>query len=488
MKELKLSLARSSGFDSYFDRVKKIAFDDEPFAAGGFGAMYNLISVDGKKPAIPQCVKIFHNSSKESNEHSWQTINKLQNKVIEEVERCKSSGESFMDLHPALLALPSLVFEGKLGGETMRGYISMNLKSLGMVSLDKVIETGEGEDFDSFCDMPMKAKFQMCYQLASAFRFLGGCGFIHADITPDNLFVSLKEPLISVIDFDSGAVVDTLEENPSTLGKMSDWGAPEINFEKLKNPGKPVLLNSMMDAWAVAVGIHVILTGFTPLSFLSDITPDSLKYYSSHYRWPNMDKKDKYFNKGNEELQDYLEAFWSQPELARIKEEFSYTFTEGMLKRVVRTTPKRWESIFLRSLKKNELIPGWYSVKNLYPDFPPDVISSKPSSSKESEPKYSPQQYRKLLEEFINKWVLEMVMGREGFNTASIETVNRLANGANEKGSAILAEISDFMSLLKECKKDGVITAFEHENLLYQGGLALLSEDTVNRIIQIEDN
>lgn len=49
--------------------------------------------------------------------------------------------------------------------------------------------------------------------------------YIHADIHPQNLFLSLSDGHAVLIDYDSGVVVDRPEDAPTTFGKQ---GEPDL--------------------------------------------------------------------------------------------------------------------------------------------------------------------------------------------------------------------------------------------------------------------
>lgn len=491
MKQIKLNYSRGTGFDTQFDDVRSLTMDDNAFAEGGFGRIYHMIGIDGHPASIPQVVKVFKNSSLEKNRHSWKTINKLQDKIIAEIQRCESRGQVFLDEYPALAALPNLVFEGELEGEIVRGYVQNNLKSFGMIDFEKVLNQ-DGPYFDSFIERDFTEKIQLCYQLSKGFRFLSQIGFIHADITPDNLFIHPSEPLCIIIDFDSGAVVDRLNENPSTIGKLSDWGAPEINIERSKDVTRSITINLMMDAWSVAVGLHSILAGCGPMCFLSELTERSLRSYSKHYRWPAMDVNDPDFNTGNEDYLDFLNSFWNTPELLPLRREFSYTFTDGLFNRIMRTSCDRWEALFSHMLNASQMKPAWACAKKIDSHFPAHFSQKNHVVNHEQE-----------LSDFINKTVLSLIkevdikpggpanlsyaaqfMWKEAKRQGIDSTIKMMACRTDIDDERILAELEDFYFLLDNCAADRDITLFEYENLLYQAELALIQKSTVDQLLK----
>ena len=494
MKTIKLHYSRGTGFDACFEGVKSVTMDDHPFAEGGFGCIYHMKEMDGRPASLPQLVKVFKNSSLEKNRHSWKTINRLQDKIITEIQRCESRGQIFLNEYPALAALPNLVFEGELDGEIVRGYVQNDLKAFGMVDFEKVLNQ-DGKYFDDFIDRDMLEKIQLCYQLSKSFRFLSQLGYIHADITPDNIFIHPTEPMCVIIDFDSGAVVDRLNENPSTIGKLSDWGAPEINIERSKDVTRSIVINSMMDAWSVAVALHTLMTGYGPLCFLSELTERSLRSYSKNYRWPAMSVEDPDFNVGNEEYLEFLNEFWDYPAFLPLKREFSYTFTDGLFNRIMRTSCDRWEALFSHMLSPAELTPSWACAKKINPRFPEHFSQ-----------KNSPVDYEQELISFVNVSVSSLIRevdivpekngGPADLSTAAIimwnemksqgidATIRIMAIRAGFDDSRLMAELQDFYILLDNCAEDREITRFEYENILYQAELALIKKETVDLILK----
>ena len=59
-----------------------------------------------------------------------------------------------------------------------------------------------------------------------------------------------------------------------------------------------------------------------------------------------------------------------------------------------------------------------------------------------------------------------------------------MAKKAGLDGKEIMTELKDFVELYKDCIEDKVITKFEKSNLVAQGELALISEDTINKLLK----
>ena len=105
----------------FFNNIKRITIDDSPFAGGGFGDIYHARGFNGNNQSrLRQVIKIFKPSSIGKDEHSWKTITRLQEKLMEEMDLCADNGQNFLDQYPALIAMPQFVFEGTLEGTTVK--------------------------------------------------------------------------------------------------------------------------------------------------------------------------------------------------------------------------------------------------------------------------------------------------------------------------------------------------------------------------------
>ena len=261
MKHIKLDIKQSTQFDLFYDSVNRITIEDEPFEGGGFGELYRCKGFNSGDPPIPQVAKIFRESDEGRDEHSWNTISKIQARIMGIMSKYKSQGKDFLTEYPALIALPQLIFSGALEGKTVRGYLSNDLESLNYQSSKKILGARVIFDKRNLLD-----KYRMCYNLVKAFQLFESIHFIHADLSDDNFFISNDQPNCAIIDFDSGVVVENLTDNPSTWGKPQDWLAPEILFQEDKN--KLINISIFSEMWAVCVAIHYLLLYDSPYLFL----------------------------------------------------------------------------------------------------------------------------------------------------------------------------------------------------------------------------
>lgn len=493
MKQINITYAKGTGFDPFFDRIRSVAVDDAPFAGGGFGDIYHARSFNGgQQSRLRQVIKVFKPSTIGKDEHSWKTITRLQEKLIDEIALNAIDGQDFLNQYPALIAMPQFVFEGTLDGRKVRGYATNNLNELGYVSFDKVIDEDDSEYIDEFSEKDMEWRNTMAYHLVRGFNLLYKLHFLHADISSDNIFISMTQPTCAILDFDSGAIVETMDDNPSTFGKFQPWLAPEIGFQlksgKSAGGNTLVAINSFTDAWSVANAILSILTTMQAY-YINDLSENSLRHYVSHYTWPRINTSDPIFNKENEEGYEFFVEYFEAMLPDELKREFVATFSKGVFTPSLRTSYNRWERILRKlipeseiknrisnnsggntngsSLGNNRRSPG----NNVSPHFNSSLINNVSPHAKNE------------LENYINALILDVVNGDENLKHHEF-FINDMAKKAGLDGKEIMAELKDFVELYKDCIADKVITKFELSNLLAQGEMAMVTEETINKILK----
>ena len=476
MKQINITYAKGTGFDPFFNNIKRISIDDSPFAGGGFGDIYHARGFNGNnQPKLRQVIKIFKPSSIGKDEHSWKTITRLQEKLMEEMDLCADNGQNFLDQYPALIAMPQFVFEGTLDGKKVRGYSTNNLNELGYVSFEKVIDDDESPYIEEFEEKNMEWRFTMAYHMVRGFNLLYKMHFLHADISSDNIFVSLTQPICAILDFDSGAIVETMEDNPSTFGKFQPWLAPEISFQ-LKN-GKSgdgstlVSINSFTDAWSVTNALLNMLV-LMPAYYLVDMSENSLRSYVNKYKWPKAQFNDPLFNPDGEEAYKYFYQMFTQMLPEEVQSEFMATFGKGVFKPSLRTSYNRWERIL-----KNQIPKSAWRVSIPTPGPIPG-----PTPGPIPPPPNPPSTATKELEEYINALVVDVINGDENLKRHT-NFINDMAKKAGLDGKNVMAELKDFIDLYQDCIDDGVITKFEKSNLLAQGEMALVTEKTIDKLL-----
>jgi serine/threonine protein kinase len=441
-----------------------ISIEDTPFAEGGFGKLYHCLGFNFGQPAILQVVKIFKESAEGRDEHSWNTICKMQVRIIEKVKECRDKGDDFLTKYPALIALPQLTFSGLLDGNTVRGYISNDLTSLNYRSFDKIME----EHLEEFSEREMEDKYEMCYHLVKAFGLLESISFIHADLSADNIFISNDQPCCALIDFDSGAVVENPEDNPSTWGKPQDWLAPEIRFQIGNNDNGIININLFSDIWSVCVAIHYILVNVSPYLFLNDMSKNTMTRYMNRNKWPQLAINDPDYNIDNREYHEFqLDLLKSIPE--DIVGQFEITFTKGIFDKLIRTSYYRWGLIFAKLLPKDGRTRIWTPT-------PPKTDNGTIPQVSEKEDNLQ------KLKDYLNELIKDIIFEEEKVER-HIPFIKSRTKKANLNENAVIKEFKDFIELYYDVIADKKVTKFERTSLYIQGEMALIEKKTIDSLI-----
>lgn len=472
MKNLDI-IATYSGLEAcdYYE----ITVEDKPFAGGGFGEIFHIVSLDGNTPKRSLVLKLFRPNNNGGEMRCWNATLALCDKVFYNVLSYEKNGMKFLEEFPALSALPLYALTIKLDGIERRGYVMYNLSDMGLIGFDKIIDSDDDESvyWDEFEEHDITWRLTAAYHLARGFNMLEKMNFLHADISSDNIFVSRTEPLAVIIDYDSGAVINSAEDNPTTFGKMQAWLAPEILFQlKRGETGKKVLVdvNIYSDRWAVTHAITQLLTTLQAF-YLTDMSEKTLSKYKNDYTWPTIDTDDSIFMEGNEEAYKYFIERWRDnlPEL--IKHELSYTFNNGIFNPACRTSYSRWEFI-LRSLIQNK-------APSPLPTPPPN-----PRPVTQPVVPENPEAAKKELIQFMDVLITDIINGNETIGENQY-FIGKRAHRAGVDEGKLIAELKDFVDMfqtLKKKKKNA--STFDLKNLRLQGSLAFISSDKVDSLIK----
>lgn len=339
MRTVTVNTITSTGLDADFNGIKFFEIDDQPFAEGGFGRIYNCRSINGKPFRNPQVIKIFKDN-RGSAAHSYKTILGLQAGIMRKKAELDELGVEFLTYYPAFFGAPQFVFEGELDGVIVQGYSANNLKPFGYSCFTDVVEdedTGAKYEQISFGNRLAKA-----YHMMRAFTLLNEIRYIHADFKSDNFFVSLHDDgKCALIDFDSGAIINDLEDETFTVGTPSqDMLAPEIR-RQLNTKGH-AMVNLLTDTWSVAIACHYLLFLIHPFNFLTEVSDNSISEYNDHYVWPDVEDGFPFFDADDcGAVADYLKAACDALPTG-ILECFRHTFTRGYFNPHLRTSYNQW--------------------------------------------------------------------------------------------------------------------------------------------------
>ncbi|NOU17732.1 MAG: serine/threonine protein kinase [Bacteroidales bacterium] len=341
MQTIKVKSALSTELLVEFDVIKTIEISDTIISGGegGFGKVYKCYTVNNSVCSVDQLIKIL-TPNRDIHRKGYETIQKLQKKLKIKNQEVRQNGtDSIIKEYSALKAVPQFSFIGMLNGEEVYGYSANNLNSLGFISfseaLDKSIIQHVGFDI----------KIPMIYHLIKAFDFLSSIFYIHADLKEDALFLNISTKECVIIDFDSGAVADSSNDQPTTLGSFQDWLAPEImgQFGKSIREQQEINVNLNSDRWSITVAIFYLICSSHPFFMLKDTGLDTIKNYFLKYRWPYIDPNEDYFNKDNESFYNQFVSWYKQNISVEIKKIFETTFNDGYSNPAMRSLYGSWK-------------------------------------------------------------------------------------------------------------------------------------------------
>ena len=337
----------SSEFTPEYGAIRSLEVEGPVFEGGAFGDVYDLVAVDGVPPPTPQIVKVLRDNGFDSARRGFETIEKLQRKILESNRDRRAAGEPPLQALPALRALPQFSFRGRMGGEAVFGYSADRLDTAGYVPFSRVLDPDEDPVLRDryLSELTLDDRLLLAYELAEGVQALQALSYIHGDINPPNLFVNVDECHLALIDFDSGAVTDDPDEVPTTFGKRTDgeWVAPEI-LDQLLAPrqGPPMVrVDRSTDDWAVTVGIHYLLFLCGPFFVLKRSSSRSIRDYVTRLRWPGLDPADPLFAPGiAPNHARYTAGLGELP--AAVRRRMSEALNGGALEPGRRVSPYQW--------------------------------------------------------------------------------------------------------------------------------------------------
>lgn len=373
MKKITKITSLSSEIYQEYSVINSIEIDEVELGKGNFGIVYLGIRINEKKAPQNQVIKIFKDVNG-SAEKGYATIQELQKKIKFEVQKLSGENKDFEVEYPALLGCPQFSFKGSMNGKDVFGYSANNLNDLGFIEFDKILTVDE--ELIKYQQLKIASKLVICYQIANGFDLLRKFQYIHADFKPEALFVNLEKLQCAIIDFDSGAVMQTENNKPTTWGTKQTWLAQEIVDQitigemKRKNANDliPVQVDLWSDTWSVAVCIHCLIFTLHPFYFLTEITKRSIEeFVDSKAKFPEFPNGLKYFNKQKLPLfNKYCSSFKTHLPKS-IQEKFSNSFTSGCFNPSRRITYAQWKTV-LQSIQKPPKILSFKSDKKLILD------------------------------------------------------------------------------------------------------------------------
>ena len=469
MLTIQVDKCLSSGLDHFYDRkIDTISVKNDGLEKGGnFGRVFAVNHIDGKKPTVPVVAKIFH----EGREGNLPTVVKLQRKVTEEMQRLSEKGMLFFEVYPALLAVPQLSFEGTMESHPVKGFLSIDLEKAGFISSEEIFHHVkiDNEYWMDFMRRDLHARYIIAYSLASSCAFLRRIGFLHADITASNLFVSQFDAICALIDYDSGAFKTNNGYFPSTHGQyLGDWTAPEII-----NGSKDMTMTEAADNWSISVAIHHILTGF-PAYLADDMSENTLKALKKEFggekykEWPKFEPEKLCQNlKRAKKL--YLQRYGMLDN--RVKAVMAKNFTKGLHNPKERSDAAEWADLLKKCVNvfdfkyrhkwlqiSDKEFPDIQSEKTL--QIPKAWITSMhldvPSNNKASEAKSQIKTPYDRWQKYIKLWVECALNGENLANHRDfIEKMASPVELKEEIKRDIYNKLVQWIENLKRCKNIG---------------------------------
>ncbi|MHB8336990.1 MAG: protein kinase domain-containing protein [Ignavibacteriaceae bacterium] len=340
MLKVELQKFFDTGFCPEISNVKWFELPDAPFAEGGFGAIYDVNRTSSGNLKTLFVLKIFKPGTSNNSAQGLKTIQALQQKILDKDRQLKSNGKKGVASLPFFDGFPVLSFTGKMKGKLVNGYVTKKLNSIGYSDFDSIL--ADTKLFNELLNQPLSQKFFLAMQFVEGMKILKSCAYVHADINEPNVFIDAKNGRITLIDYDSGALMLTPNDKPTTWGKFCDWTCPEIMKELSSNGNNIVHVDLFTDVWSVAIGIHYIFFGVHPLFYLTNLGVNTVKNYLSNNKWPDINLSDPLFNKANKDAyNNYCHIISQLP--AKFVDKLAATINQGYFNPVQRTGYESWE-------------------------------------------------------------------------------------------------------------------------------------------------
>lgn len=480
MKKVTVTNVTTTGLDSDFANIKSFEIDDQPFAEGGFGRIYNCRKINGKSFKNPQVIKIFKDN-RGSAAHSYKTIRGLQDGVIRKKAELDELNVDFLTYYPAFLGAPQFVFEGELDDVVVQGYSANNLKSYGYCCFTDVIEdkNNAGERYD---EVSVANRYAKAYHMMRAFTLLNEIRYIHADFKADNFFVSLKDDGgCALIDFDSGAIINELEDETFTVGTPSqDMLAPEIR-RQLKENGH-AMVNLLTDTWSVAVACHYLLFCFHPFNFLTEMSDNSIKEYNDRFIWPEVAEDFPYFDADDSECKEVAETLKNACDIlpVGIVDCFRHTFTRGYFRPDLRTSYKQWCIKLKIHLPDGEERPDLSKIRHLVDK---KKLLEEERKRKEEEERKRLASMRVKPDEYptyISNLVIDLIK-KEAFLNVCEEELKEV--GTQLGITDLEKKVSAFLTTYYDIWADGIVSNVERRKFQFLGKGLKMPEKTIEKLL-----
>ena len=402
----------------------------------------------------------------------------MQDGIIRKKAELDELNVDFLTYYPAFFGAPQFVFEGELDGVTVQGYSANNLKAYGYSCFTDVVE--DEETTNKYDSISLNNRYAKAYHMMRAFTLLNEIRYIHADFKSDNFFVSLKDDgKCALIDFDSGAIINELEDETFTVGTPSqDMLAPEIRRQL--NESGHAMVNLLTDTWSVAVACHYLLTLYHPFTFLNEISDNSISKYNERFVWPEIEDGFPYYDaEENQEIADYLKDFCDMLPTG-IQECFRHTFTKGYFNPHYRTSYDQWCIKLKPYLPEGEARLELSKIRHNL-DKKKRIEEERKKREKEEKERLAsmrvkPDDYPT----FISNLVLDIIKKKTYLNLhhEELDEVGRQLDIPD-----LERKVSAFITAYYDIWSDGIITNIERRKFQFLGKGLNMPEKTIDKLL-----
>lgn len=335
----KLSILDVSN-DISFNKITLIDFDDNPIGSGGFGKIYNLLSIN-KEQTDQYVIKIF--SDRENEAHGFDTIEKLHNKLKK--NQLLTSINPYVE-YPELLGLPFVALKGfdEIEEVEITAFIMLNLNKFGFIDYG-----AENNDNREYRNLPIQDKIFIGHQLAIVIDFMHSIKFIHSDLKEAAIWYNPKKKQLAIIDFDSGYHFDS-QKKPSTIGAIGHWISGGLRNIIGSNDGKndrTIKERLSEEYWILSNALFELFFDVMPYFFLKDSDDITKKNYLNKHKWPQIENNSPFFLKENQAQYNLLITTIETLKnggLNELFDNFYMVFNKGYNNNSKRITPREWAS------------------------------------------------------------------------------------------------------------------------------------------------
>jgi len=352
-----------------------------------------------------------------------------------------------------------------MDGKEVRGYSANNLIHFGYICFTDVINNADHRD--EYLALPVETLYAKAYHLSRSFALLNEFAYIHADFKTDNFFISLDDARCALIDFDSGAFIHSLTDEPYTWGTPQDMLAPEI-YEQMSKENSMVRVNLLTDMWSVAVATHYLIFSLHPLFFITELSRDAMNEYNSRFTWPDIDFNSPLFNSEMLEIYDWYNQIY--PDLPQdIAECFRHTFTEGFFSPDMRTSYEQWIIKLQPLIAEEERRRTFSKLKRIFDN-----------AGAEQEQEYEQLSFPEVSEADFPQYISSLVEKLIDKQAFLYEYQNELeAVGASLGRPSLYSKVDELLCIYYDITNEGAVTPMKRNKFRFKATYLGLTPATI---------